>query len=112
MSHKFLVLALLVIACNAAPYPNETVPYSWAVQNFNSTCSAATCWAWGFSILGMVRPSGQPSFKASDCSTDSRIDGHQQCRNMDISAPGSVAAQIEGANFNGGLLTVQYTCQQ
>lgn len=112
MLSKVSALALLVATCIAAPYPNETTPYSWTVQMFNGTCSAAACWAWGFSVSGSVGPSGQPAFKASDCSIDSRIDGHQRCRGMDVDVPGSVAVQIDGANINGGLLTVQYTFQQ
>jgi hypothetical protein len=112
MPSKTFVLALFTASCVAALYPNETVPYSWNVQKFNGTCSAAACWAWGFSISGAVRPADQPAFKASDCSIDSRIDGHQRCKSFEAGVPGNVAVQIDGANINGGLLTVQYTYQQ
>lgn len=112
MPSKIFVLALFAATCIAAPYPNETAPYSWTIQKFNSTCSAAACWAWGFSISGTVGPSGQPALKASDCSIDSRIDGHQQCKNIEISVPGSVAFQIDSVGISGGLLNVQYMYQQ
>lgn len=112
MLSKVPAFALLAATCIAAPYPNETVPYSWTVQKFNGTCSAAACWAWGFSISGAFGPSGQPAFKAIDCSIDSRIDGHQQCKGLELDIPGSVAVQMDGANISGGLLTVQYTFRQ
>jgi hypothetical protein len=112
MPSKIFLLALLAATCLAAPYPNETIPYSWTVQKFNGTCSAAACWAWGFSISGAVGPSGQPAFKASDCSIDSRIDGHQQCKSLDIGVPGNVAFQIDAAGISGDLLSVRYTYQQ
>lgn len=112
MPFKVSVLALLAAACSAVPWTNEAAPYSWTVQMFNGTCSAAACWAWGFSISGSVGPSGQPAFKASDCSIDSRIDVDQQCRGIVVSVPGSVAFQIDATSIRGGLLTVQYTYQQ
>lgn len=112
MLFRVSAITLIVAACFAAPDPNQTAPYSWAVHNFNGTCSAETCWAWGFSISSPIGPSGQPAFEANDCSIDSRINEHQRCRGVEMNVPGSVAVQIEGANNFGGLLSVQYTCQQ
>ncbi|KAF3036719.1 hypothetical protein E8E12_007371 [Didymella heteroderae] len=112
MLSKTFAFALLAATCVAARYPNETNHYSWTVPKFNGTCLAAACWAWGFSISGTMGPAGQPAFKASDCNIDSRIDGHQQCKGVEVDVPGNVAVQIDGPNINGGLLTVQYTYQQ
>ncbi|KAF2633533.1 hypothetical protein BU25DRAFT_8190 [Macroventuria anomochaeta] len=112
MLAKVSAIVLIAATCIATPTPNKAVPYSWAVHNFNGTCSAATCWAWGFSISSPIGPSDQPAFKAIDCSLDSRINEHQACRDVDINVPGSVAVQIDGASQFGGLLSVQYTFQQ
>ncbi|KAF1923799.1 uncharacterized protein M421DRAFT_306116 [Didymella exigua CBS 183.55] len=112
MLPKAFAIALLAATGIAAPYPNETAPYSWTVQKFNGTCSAAACWAWGFSISGAAGRSGQPAFETDGCSIDSRVDGHQQCRGIEVDVPGGVAVQIDSASIIGGLLTVQYTFQQ
>lgn len=112
MLPKVFAFTFLAATCLAAPNPNDTAPYSWNVQNFNGTCSASACWAWDFSISGVLGPSGQSAFKASDCSIDSRVEGHQECRIMEADVPGNVAIQIDDVNINGGLLTVQYTFQQ
>lgn len=112
MLSKFVFIALLAAGCSAAPYPNEAAPYSWTVHKFNGTCSAATCWAWGFSISGSTGPSNQTAFIASDCNVDSRIQDHQVCNCVQVDVPSTVEVQIENASLFGGLLSVQYTFQQ
>jgi hypothetical protein len=112
MLSKASVIALMTAGCVAAPYPNETAPYSWTVNKFNGTCSAATCWAWDFSISGSTGASGQPAFIANDCNVDSRINEYQACKSVEMNVPGSVKVQIEGADWFGGLLSVQHTFQQ
>ena len=113
MFSEILTVALVAAGTFVASSPTGLAPYSWTVHNFNGTCSADTCFAWGFSISGLDGPSGQPAFIANDCAVNNRNEPeHQLCRGLEISVPGSVGVQIYGANYYGGLLSVQYTFQQ
>lgn len=105
--------ALMAAGAATASISNEPTPYTWAVHNFNGTCSAATCFAWDFKISGLGGPSKQPAFVANDCAVNNRNElEYQLCEGVEMSVPGTVGVQIYGTNCSGGLLSVQYIFQQ
>ncbi|KAH9883081.1 hypothetical protein J1614_000451 [Plenodomus biglobosus] len=111
MLSKTSSLALLAVGALAAP-ASSNAPWTWQVQGFSSTCTAATC-RYSFNISGPAGSSDQPAFTASGCTGTSVQGEYKSCSVVGVDVPGDVTAQEFNQGIDiGAIISVQYTFTQ
>ncbi|KAF2194570.1 hypothetical protein K469DRAFT_617145 [Zopfia rhizophila CBS 207.26] len=114
MLSKISAFALLAATAAAVPAGanSRSAQYSWDVQGFTSTCTAATC-RYDFNISGQTGPAGQPSFDATGCIGTSVQGEYKACSKVGIDVPGNVEVQeFNSGRDIGAIISVKYSFEQ
>lgn len=112
MFSKTSLATLFAGSVAAAAVPSAAPQYSWSVQGFSSTCTAATC-RYSFNVSGDLGPAGQPAFDATGCYGTSVQGEYKPCSTVGMDAPGKVEAQeFNSGRDIGAIISVQYTFEQ
>ncbi|KAF2789490.1 hypothetical protein K505DRAFT_253255 [Melanomma pulvis-pyrius CBS 109.77] len=114
MLSKLSTLILLSAAVAAVPARTveQTIPWTWDVSQFTSTCTAATC-RYDFNVSGAIGPDGQPSFNAYGCIGTSAHGEYKGCSTVGLDVLGNVLAQeFNSGRDIGAIISVQYTFLQ